>query len=310
MTFLPSCSSISALYTSRPPLAIFLCSLVLISITTFSLALYVHSKDRLDNPDILDWNRLLKEMSQMKYCLSQSNSTTSSSVMKAPQSTNASSLPLRNSSLTTVSRRGIYLTSNLLVNFPLGSSFNGLGSIPLDHMGLGHNGEQVEVLMQQTQGESSVCMEVRGKPDVLARLKSEVNSLNISDKNEYTEKITENGTSVKSKKEAPGSRPCPDSRLGPSRNFTVHFTAHLPRAWCDKGEEFPVRWIHNPSWATPLTLDERAISVFHLLISSAVLLLIVIMSTFCCSIGRSKGVRRRMGGDSRGDMQLLPTQQD
>ena len=61
--------NLCSFFYSKPPLCVFLLSLLSFSIITFSLSIYVQHNDRVANIDVLDWNRLLLEMSELKYCL-------------------------------------------------------------------------------------------------------------------------------------------------------------------------------------------------------------------------------------------------
>ena len=123
-----SCTSILVLFSARPPLALFISSLLLLSITAFSLALYVQSNTQIPNPDILDWSRLLEEMGELKYCL-----------YSNPRTTKNTSDP----SMVTAARKGIHPPprSSLIKPAHLAmESFSAQGVVPLDHMGLGHAG--------------------------------------------------------------------------------------------------------------------------------------------------------------------------
>ena len=71
-TMFLSYHSLSSFLCTRPPLAMFILSLLLLSVTTLSLALYCRSSPNLHNVDVLDWNKLFTEMSDIKFCLKNS----------------------------------------------------------------------------------------------------------------------------------------------------------------------------------------------------------------------------------------------
>ena len=71
--------SLSSFLSSRPPLAMFILSLLALSVTTLSLAIYCRSSPDLHNVDVLDWNKLFTEMSNIKFCLKTNSSSNSSS---------------------------------------------------------------------------------------------------------------------------------------------------------------------------------------------------------------------------------------
>ena len=97
------CRSLSSYLYSKPPLSIFLLSLLILSFTSLILALYCHSNTHLINNDILNWNILLTKMSDFKYCLlnqSLSVINTSSSVIFSATQAN---IPLQFQDLTSIS---------------------------------------------------------------------------------------------------------------------------------------------------------------------------------------------------------------
>jgi len=146
MMFL-SFHSLSSFLSSRPPLAMFILSLLALSVTTLSLAIYCRSSPNLHNVDVLDWNKLFTEMSSIKFCL-KTNSTK-----------NSSSIPY------TATMAKVPLDSNLVAFLPKESEyFSGEGRIPLTHLGLGHTSdESVMVKLQQERGEVTVCVRVESE---------------------------------------------------------------------------------------------------------------------------------------------------
>ena len=65
----PPISKWRIFWTSNPPIVIFILCLASFGITTFSLSVYVAQADKIRNPNVLDWNRLLKHLSKLDYCL-------------------------------------------------------------------------------------------------------------------------------------------------------------------------------------------------------------------------------------------------
>ena len=260
------CTSIPLVCSSRPPLAIFLSSILLISITAFSLALYVHSSPLLPNPDVLDWGRLLEEMSELKYCLYQNHPNISAS----------------NSSLVSVSRADIHppLYSSLIKPSQLSmGSFLAQGWIPLDHMGLGHKDQQVEVTISRLDGASDFCLQVRGAPPLLRSLNSTKESC---------------------------SSP-PDKKL---KHFIAHASAHLSRTWCNNGSQFSFLPEILPDYSTQLTDQERSVAVEHLTLAAFALLALIFGILLCAGRSIKTFEGRRTGGDERGDLQLLSTNEE
>jgi len=136
--------SLSSFLSSRPPLAMFILSLLALSVTTLSLAIYCRSSSNLHNVDVLDWNKLFTEMSSIKFCL------------KTNSSSNSSNSPY----IATMGK--VPIDSNLVAFLPSDSEyFSGEGMIPLTHLGLGHTSEEsVMVKLQQEKRDVTVCVRV------------------------------------------------------------------------------------------------------------------------------------------------------
>ena len=71
-----SCSSVPGYFSSRPPLSIFLLSLLGLAVALLGLAGLCHHKTDLED-EVLDWPRLLTVMSQLRYCLGNSSQQSS-----------------------------------------------------------------------------------------------------------------------------------------------------------------------------------------------------------------------------------------
>ena len=65
----PPISKWRTFWTSNPPIVIFILCLASFGLTTFSLSVYVAQTDNIRNPNVLDWNRLLRHFSKLDYCL-------------------------------------------------------------------------------------------------------------------------------------------------------------------------------------------------------------------------------------------------
>jgi len=154
------CRSLSSYLYSKPPLSIFLLSLLILSFTSLILALYCHSNTHLINNDILNWNILLTKMSDFKYCLlnqslSVSNTSSSSSVIFSATQAN---IPLQFQDLTSIS-----------------SSVSVVGNVSLSLLGLGYlSQENVTVKIQQTRGAREACVRVESEDeDIIRSLRNE-----------------------------------------------------------------------------------------------------------------------------------------
>jgi len=261
--------SLSSFLCTRPPLAMFILSLLLLSVTTISLALYCRSSPNLHNVDVLDWNKLFTEMSDIKFCLK-----------------NSTAVPIVGTSNTTTYAATIgqvEIESNLVAFLPRGSQyFSGVGSIPLTHLGLGHTSEEsVLVKLQQERGQVTVCVRVE------------------SEQMELIEHL---------RNETVGSDACIDSARD-TLEFVAHSDKHLPHGWCKEEEGTAFQWdfAGREDLATFLSQEEREVLYVHLLATSAVLAsAVVCMLVWAAARGAAAGSRR--GEDRRGDMMLLPSE--
>lgn len=60
---------VRSMLLSKPPMVIFVVSLLAFAITTFSLSVYVSKTEFITNPDVLSWNSLLVRISKLEFCL-------------------------------------------------------------------------------------------------------------------------------------------------------------------------------------------------------------------------------------------------
>lgn len=56
-------------FMSKPPVVIFMISLLAFAVTTFTLSIYVSKTEDIPNPDVLCWNSLLVRISKLEFCL-------------------------------------------------------------------------------------------------------------------------------------------------------------------------------------------------------------------------------------------------
>jgi len=211
-------------------------------------------------------------MSAIKFCL-KTNST-----IKHNNST---------SNITfTATMANVPLDSNLVAYLPKDSEyFSGEGNIPLTHLGLGHTSDEESVIvkLQQERGKVTVCVRVEsGKAELIEHLRNDTI----------------------------GNDACIDSARD-TKQFTAHSDKHLPQSWCkeDEGSIFQWDFKGRDDWATFLTQEEREVLYVHLLATSAVLAsAVVCMLVWAAARGAAAGNRRV--GDRRGDMQLLPSEQE
>lgn len=74
-------SKLKHFWSHRPPYVVFLCCIASFGLTLFSLSVFVAQNDKIPNPDVLDWNKLLKKLTKIEFCIPQ-NQTVIPKVVK------------------------------------------------------------------------------------------------------------------------------------------------------------------------------------------------------------------------------------
>jgi len=286
--------NLCSFFYSKPPLCVFLLSLLSFSIITFSLSIYVQHNDRVANIDVLDWNRLLLEMSELKYCLCRDKCHCQESVhlnegamlgTRVRRDLNQASVNNKSSA----ALASIPIKTRLLDQLKIKEeTFRGTGVVPLDHFGLGHDptAKVAVTIHQQKQFQDKLCVVVEG------------------DKKHLEAIVNSSAT----------SEGCPGgASLGGTTTLCVHSASHLPHAWCQNGTRFEIDYDEQEEWVTHLSAQERAIVHIHLMATAAFLFTIVIFMAGFAAFRGSMGARTMTSknvGDARGDMELLSTSQD
>lgn len=139
--------AVASYFYARPPLAIFLASLLSLSLTTLGLGLYTHYDTNLLNLDVLNWSKLTSEMSKLKYCLHTELNITKDNL----------------TSLNTATQANIPIVTDLrrVDKSPLVS---GVGNVSLDMLGLGYLGqENITVILLTEAGAKVACVRVEAE---------------------------------------------------------------------------------------------------------------------------------------------------
>ena len=230
--------SLASYFYSRPPLAIFLASLLTLSMTTLSLGIYCHYNTSLLNVDVLNWHKLMTEMSKLKYCL-HSNSTmdiNSTSEYCATQG-----------NVQIQTGIGSYVME---ANNP-SSTISWVGNISLSLLGLGYiSQENITVLVQKERLSTEACIRVESQ----------------------TAGFVEN-----LRNESIGQSTCLDTGHV-THMWTAHSAKHLPHTWCSKPGQhvFDMKFGDTEGLETYLTQEDRNLMYQHLLITSLFLVLVCV----------------------------------
>jgi len=255
---------------SRPPTAIFTLSLVVLALTTLSLAIFCRNSTHIQNVDVLDWNKLFTELGNFNLCL-KTNSTSKANNTK------------QNETLFTASIADVNTNYDLNRLWPEKEGYFSVeGGILLSTLGLGHvSDKSIQLKIQQQKGEvNKACFTVKSDDaELLSHLKNQTF----------------------------GNDPCLDTSVK-TIEFEAHQEKHMPKSWCgpSEGIKFSLNIIGKSEWTTFLTDAEKYDVFLHMLAVSAGLFLCVVFILIWAAARGSVGVRRF--SDRRGDMHLLPSE--
>ena len=141
------CRAVASYFYSRPPLAIFLASLLSLSVTTLGLGLYTHYDTNLLNLDVLNWSKLTSEMSKLKYCLHTELNITKDN-LTSPFTATQANIPIV-TDLSKVDKSPVMTSA---------------GNVSLDMLGLGYLGqENITVILQTETNSEAACVRVEAE---------------------------------------------------------------------------------------------------------------------------------------------------
>jgi hypothetical protein len=190
----------------------------------------------------------------------------------------------------TVALANISINTRLLDKLKINEAiFRGIGVIPLDHFGLGHDptATVTVALQQEITSQDRLCVEVSGQ-------------------HRHIKELLRNATVA--------AKPCPAPlpQIN-TRTMCVHSANHLPHSWCQNGTVFDLDYQEQEQWVTYLTPEERGIMHLHLMATAAFLFTIVLFIVGLALVRGASGTRTMTSkhvGDSRGDMELLSSKSD
>ena len=229
------CRAVASYFYSRPPLAIFLASVLTMAVTTLGLALYCHYNTDLLNVDVLDWSKLTAEMSKLKYCLQANITMTRFNTTESLASATQANLPLEAGLGAEAGSRLVSSVGNLSL------ALLGLGAVSQDNI-------TVRLQHPATLGQgAAACVRVEARqPGLVTSLR--------------------NGSV--------GQAACLDTGHV-SRVWTAHSARHVPHTWCSKpGQQvFQIKFGQVEGMETFLTQQERNVMYSHLMVTSLLLVL-------------------------------------
>lgn len=224
--------SMSSYLHSRPPFSLFVLSLVSLSLTSFALALYCHTSTSLPNTDVLDWHKLLSQLSRLKICI---ESGPSNRTVLHPGSGNM-----------TAALEGVELEGRLGLVAGSGGKVRLSGILSPALLGL--SGPPLLLQLRQEGGTSPVCVGVTGTGQQLTHLTNSTVGRSGC--------LGEGGEDVEGEMQFSAHRPA---------HLPAAWCSHgSPTTWRFQSDK--------DQWGTLLTEADRARVVSHLMITSALLL--------------------------------------
>lgn len=282
--------------SAKPPLVIFLLCVLLFSVTTFCLAVYIQNNPHVKNTDVLDWNRLALELGELQFCLCEKQCVCQKSVhteavvgrrKKRGVPLNLNKAESNNSSKIVVTEK-LPIKTRLLDELGLSTSFRGAALVPLDHFGLGHDASATVLvtLQQDKEDQDMVCVTVEGDQ-------------------EHVQGLLNNNTTV-------SAASC-DSPPSETADLCVHSSSHIPHSWCSNGKRFDMDFDELPQYITYLSVQDRNLVHLHLVSMSAFLAALFVCMVGVAAVRGARGARTmttKHVGDSRGQMELISSSID
>lgn len=287
--------NVKSFFYSKPPLVVFLISILSFSVTMLCLALYIQNNPSVKNTDVLDWNRLVQELGELKFCLcpKEEDCVCQKSIhtevvvgrKRRELGENLNQVDLNNSTKIFVTEK-LPIKTRLLDQLSLNTTFRGVAVVPLDHFGLGHDSSAtVKVTLQQEQdSQDMVCVTVEGDQEHVQGLLNDT----------------------------VGSAQC-SSPQAASHSLCVHSSSHIPHSWCENGVRFDMDFAELPQYITYLTPQDRSLVHLHLMSTSAFLAALFLVFMGVAAVRGSRGARTlttKHVGDSRGEMELVSSAMD
>jgi len=259
------------------------------------LALYIQNNPSVKNTDVLDWNRLVQELGELKFCLcpKEEDCVCQKSIhtevvvgrKRRELGENLNQVDLNNSTKIFVTEK-LPIKTRLLDQLSLNTTFRGVAVVPLDHFGLGHDSSAtVKVTLQQEQdSQDMVCVTVEGDQEHVQGLLNDT----------------------------VGTAQC-SSPQAASHSLCVHSSSHIPHSWCENGVRFDMDFAELPQYITYLTPQDRSLVHLHLMSTSAFLAALFLVFMGVAAVRGSRGARTlttKHVGDSRGEMELVSSAMD
>ena len=170
-------SKLKYLWTHRPPFIMFLLCLASFGVTLFSLSVFVAQSDKIQNPDVLDWNKLLTRLTKLEFCLPSPKSNYTMSTFN--EEGNSQDSDWANVTLSVqVSEEFSQAFYKKIKNVDQNKPIKATGQIEVKHLGRGIRPEfkndmiyvSFELPTSQKSASSAACLHVQGPASLLKHL--------------------------------------------------------------------------------------------------------------------------------------------
>jgi len=261
----------------------FLLCLASFGITLFSLSVFVAQSEKIQNPDVLDWNKLLTRLTKLEFCL------------PAPES---------NYNMTTIDTTAQDDWANVTLSVQVSEEFSqafyknvdqnkpvkATGQVEVKHLGRGIRPEfKNDIILVSFElptyqkSASSACLHVQGPASLLKHL--ELNDTSCSNNEEG------------------------DISVMP---LLAHSPDHKPPTWCQQNvDDLPVslefEMDFNPDLTLYVSAQDKELIHLHLMVTSVFLFGVLAIVIIAFLIRTMTGNRKKI--DARGDHHIIPMTQ-
>jgi len=275
-------------WSQRPPFLIFLLCLASFGLTLFSLSVFVAQKDKIQNPDVLDWNKLLVKMTKLEFCLPSKESNYNLTTLDWTSRSDWTNVTLS----VLVSEdfsNAFYQNSKEEIGQDTNKLVRARAQIDVKNLGRGIRPEFMNDIIivsfelpQPNSQNPWACLEVQGPKSLLKHLRM----------NDTT---------------------CTQQLQGDFKNIALlaHSPDHKPASWCHKSpSDLPVHldfeMEFNPDLTMYVTAQDKELIHLHLMVTSVFLfaVLAIVIITFLIKTVNAN----RKSIDSRGDHHIIMTQ--
>lgn len=261
----------------------FLLCLASFGVTLFSLSVFVAQSDKIQNPDVLDWNKLLTRLTKLEFCLPSPESNYNSTIIDTKNEENWANVTL---SVQVSDEFSQAFFKNVDQTKPVKAT----GQVEVKHLGRGirpeFKNDIIRVSFQLPTSEkdaSSACLHVQGPSALLKHL--ELNDTSCSE--EY-----EGETSI--------------------MPLLAHSPDHKPPTWCHQNEkDLPVSLDFEMDFNPDLTLyvspQDKELIHLHLMVTSVFLFAVLAIVIIAFLIRTVSGNRKSI--DGKGEHHIIPMTQ-